>query len=67
MSISALDILTSYPRDPAAVKALSEDVFELRAQTGQTMDQGVTVEGMKPLQGLLAACEAAENLLTAIT
>jgi 3-methyladenine DNA glycosylase/8-oxoguanine DNA glycosylase len=63
---SALDVLAKEARNTSDIKAIKEEIFELKSRLKTTMDKGLPPDKIKPLKGLLAACEAAGQVVDSI-
>ncbi|MDR1309670.1 MAG: hypothetical protein LBL95_07235 [Deltaproteobacteria bacterium] len=58
---SALDILDKESPDPSEVRGLMDELKTLTATVKKEMDKGLTPADSVPAQGLLRACQTAEE------
>ncbi|MDR1111007.1 MAG: hypothetical protein LBP92_10020 [Deltaproteobacteria bacterium] len=63
---SALDILGEESPDPDETRALMEELRSITVAVKKEMDKGLTPADMVPVQGLLRACQTAEEAVKKI-
>ncbi|UQZ90984.1 hypothetical protein C4J81_17885 [Deltaproteobacteria bacterium Smac51] len=59
---SALDILSKDGQNPAEVKALSEELFEIEMTVKRELDKGLPPDEAGPVRALLTGCGAAREV-----